>query len=150
MRLKVNNNNCGIISCNFATVALQKSQQTNYEFGALNPAYMQILLIMRIYYWFDGMFECQGTTFSFQILKKFLIFMELKVEHNDIALHNFFGLSSFYHKPEKFQDKIWANTFLSENAGTVTKVIFLSKEQNSCQKYKIHRNKFTVKRKKWI
>ena len=40
---------------------------------------------------------------------KISYFHGIKGEHTDIALHNFIGLLGFYHKPEKFQDKIWAN-----------------------------------------
>ena len=38
-------------------------------------------------------------------------------------LHNFFGLSCFFHKPEKFRDKIRANTFIGENIGPDVKVL---------------------------
>ena len=37
--------------------------------------------------------------------------------------HNFFGLSSFFHKPEKFRYKIGAKTFLGENIGPDAKVL---------------------------
>ena len=43
---------------------------------------------------------------------KFHIFMELIVELDDIALHNFVGLLCFFHKPEKFRDKIRAKDLL--------------------------------------
>ena len=49
--------------------------------------------------------------------------MEKRVELTDIVLHNFFGLSCFFHKLEKFQDKIRANTFLGENIGPDVKVL---------------------------
>ena len=51
------------------------------------------------------------------------IFIEERVELTDIALHNFVGLSCFFHKPEKFRDKIRANTFLGENIGPDVKVL---------------------------
>ena len=38
-------------------------------------------------------------------------------------LHIFFGLSCFFHKPEKFWDKIRANTFLGENIGPDVRVL---------------------------
>jgi hypothetical protein len=39
-------------------------------------------------------------------------------------LHNFVGcMSCFSHKPEKFQDKIRAKTFLGENIGPDVKVL---------------------------
>jgi hypothetical protein len=49
--------------------------------------------------------------------------MELRVELTDIALHNYFGLSLFFHKLEKFHDKIRAKTFLGENIGPDVKVL---------------------------
>ena len=38
-------------------------------------------------------------------------------------LHNFVGLSCFFYKPEKFQHKIRAKTFLGENIGPDVKVL---------------------------
>jgi hypothetical protein len=38
-------------------------------------------------------------------------------------LHNFFGLSYFSHKPEKFRDKFKVNTFSGENIGPDAKVL---------------------------
>ena len=41
-------------------------------------------------------------------------------KHN---MHNCFGLSCFFHKPEKFRDKIRAKTCLGENIGPDVKVL---------------------------
>ena len=51
--------------------------------------------------------------------------MEYRVDFTDITLYNSFCLSCFFHKPEKFQDKISANTFLGENIGPDVKVLVL-------------------------
>ena len=50
-------------------------------------------------------------------------FMEYRFQLTDIALHNFVGLSCFYHKPEKYQDKIRA--FLDINIGPDVKVLLM-------------------------
>ena len=57
------------------------------------------------------------------IAPKFHIFMEYRVELTYIALHNLFGLSCFFHKLEKLQDKIRAKTV--ENIGPDVKVLVL-------------------------
>ena len=49
--------------------------------------------------------------------------MEERVELTYIALHNFFSLSCFSNKPEKFRDKFRAKTFLGENIGPDAKVL---------------------------
>jgi hypothetical protein len=44
-------------------------------------------------------------------------------ELTDIAMHNFFSMSCFSNKPEKFRDKFRAKTFLGENIGPDAKVL---------------------------
>ena len=53
------------------------------------------------------------------------IFKEYRFELTDLALHNFVGLSCFFHKPGKCWDKIRANTVLCENIGLDVKVLVL-------------------------
>ena len=46
-----------------------------------------------------------------------------RVEFTDIVLHNFLDLSCFFHKLEKFRDKVRAKTFVGENIGPDVKVL---------------------------
>jgi hypothetical protein len=54
--------------------------------------------------------------------------MESGVELTDKALHIFFGLSCFFHRPDKFMDEIRDKTFVGENIGPDVKVLVPDKK----------------------